>query len=856
MANSFGGSVKLTGENEYRNALKNITSDLKLMSQQMTAVSGVYSKNGNDINALTEKDRILSKEVELQASKIITLNGMLDDNVKKYGEDSSQVSTLKEKINLAHIELDKMNINLEENSKNLEQARKNNQEYDSQNKTSINSVKDFTAELLKTMAGASNLGQTLKDDLSVRVNDLKTNITNSKEKVKDFATQVADTVQHPEKLGNVIKSKLIDTADKLQSSVKEDAEAIEEISESADKSSDSSLKLGDIIKANLISDAIVGGLKSLGSAIKSCASSFSEWATMSNELQEQEKKVQTVLNNTTDATEEQIQAYIDLTAEKEKAGVISQEAILSGAQELGTYVEQIDTLETLTDTMLDMTAQQYGVNASMEQCTGIATTLGKALANGDYSGLTRLGYGFDEVQEKIMETGTEAERAQVIMDVVGASVGGMNEALAMTNAGKVQLVTSYIDDMKKSVGSLYSDMKNGLIADFLPQIQEVSNALTGMISGDVSIEEGMQQIVDAIQLGLENITAKMPEFLSKGAEILTQLMNGIVSSIPSLMPIITQVINTLISTIVSLLPQLLQAGVQIIVSLVQGIGQSLPTLIPQMIDAVLTMVDTLLDNIDLIIDAGIELILGLAEGLINALPDLIDKIPIIIDKLITAITNNLPKLIEMGITLTVKLAEGLIKAIPQLISKIPQIITSLVSGISNYFSNMLDIGKELLGKVKDGIVSGISGMADVGKNLVQGLWNGINNAKDWVLDKIKGFGSSILSGIKSIFGIHSPSTVFRDEIGSNLAKGIGVGFEEEMDDVNKSIQGALPTDLDLGTNLNLNNNLSDLSHNGSDSYYSNLIDAFKDALDGMAFKVDGDKIGELIVSDVERVIYS
>jgi phage-related protein len=96
-------------------------------------------------------------------------------------------------------------------------------------------------------------------------------------------------------------------------------------------------------------------------------------------------------------------------------------------------------------------------------------------------------------------------------------------------------------------------------------------------------------------------------------------------------------------------------------------------------------------------------------------------------------------------------------------------------------------------------------MADVGKNIVKGLWNGINNAKDWVLDKIKGFGSSILSGIKGIFGIHSPSTVFRDEVGKNLAKGIGVGFQSEMADVNDTIQKSLPTDLDISTKMNLKN---------------------------------------------------
>jgi len=277
-------------------------------------------------------------------------------------------------------------------------------------------------------------------------------------------------------------------------------------------------------------------------------------------------------------------------------------------------------------------------------------------------------------------------------------------------------------------------------------------------------------------------------------------------------------------------------------------------LIPQMVDAVVTMVNTLLDNIDLIIDAGIQLLIGLADGLIEALPQLIDRIPEIIDKLITAITDNLPKIIEAGVELTVKLAVGIVKAIPQLVSKIPQIISSLINGIKNYYSKIFEIGGELLGKVKEGIVNGISGMATVGKNIVTGLWNGINNAKDWVLDKIKGFGSSILNGIKNIFGIHSPSTVFRDEIGTNLAKGIGIGFEEEMANVNDTIQNSLPTDMDLSSNINVNSGIS--TQSGAVDNYSMLVTAFQDALEGMAFKVDGDKLGELVINDVERVIYS
>jgi len=134
----------------------------------------------------------------------------------------------------------------------------------------------------------------------------------------------------------------------------------------------------------------------------------------------------------------------------------------------------------------------------------------------------------------------------------------------------------------------------------------------------------------------------------------------------------------------------------------------------------------------------------------------------------------------LGIAIVLGLAEGLIKAIPQLVCKIPQIITSIVTGL----------------------LQGLGQMSEVGLNLVKGIWNGISNATAWILDKIKGFGQSVLNGIKSFFGIKSPSTLFKDEVGKNLALGVGEGFADTMDDVIADMQEALPTSFDVNPNIN------------------------------------------------------
>ena len=91
--------------------------------------------------------------------------------------------------------------------------------------------------------------------------------------------------------------------------------------------------------------------------------------------------------------------------------------------------------------MNDMAVQQYGLGASAESVTQIATMLGKVM-NGQTEALSRYGYKFDEAQKQILQYGTEAERAAVLVEVVTESVGGMNEAMAQTNPGKIQQLSN------------------------------------------------------------------------------------------------------------------------------------------------------------------------------------------------------------------------------------------------------------------------------------------------------------------------------------------------------------------------------------------------------------------------------
>lgn len=323
---------------------------------------------------------------------------------------------------------------------------------------------------------------------------------------------------------------------------------------------------------------------------------------------------------------------------------------------------------------------------------------------------------------------------------------------------------NYAKENETFAGS-FSTLK-AAIANFMSgagSITDVTNAMVGF--GTIltnSIVEMAPQIVTGITTLVQNLIPQIPPLLS---QILPVILEGAVQIAQSLSTMVPEIIKL----ITSMLPEIIDAGIQILLALVLGIAESLPELIPTIVDTVMLIVETLLDNLDLLIEAAIQIIVALADGLIMALPRLLERLPEIMIKLVGAFVKLLPQIISLGLRIITTLATGLIKAIPDLISRVPSMIKKIINAFAKIGSDMLAIGK----------------------NMVQGIWNGISGAYTWIKNKITGWVGNVMSFIKKLFGIHSPSTVMRDEVGKYLAQGLGVGFEDELDNVYSEMQNAI-----------------------------------------------------------------
>ncbi len=873
MAGSFGGSIKLTGESEYTRALKTITSNLTVMASEMKLVSAQYSSNDKSIEALTSRNNVLNKQIEEGKKKVDVYRSALEDFKTQQDKNGASIMELM--------------IKLENEKKKLQEL-----------KSSTSATSDEIKAQEKVVASLSN-----------ELADSEAQYEKNKLSINKYQTQLNGAEAEVVKMTKELNSNN-ELLEKTEKGMDEASDSVDDFKESEKDAGRETITLGDLIKGNLISEGIIAGIKGLASAMKSVASGLvnlgKEAIKNYADYEQLVGGVETLFKDSSNVVETYANnAYktAGLSANQYMETVTSFSASL--LQSLDGDTAKVAEVSNMAVTDMADNANKMGTNISMIQSAY------QGFAKQNYTMLDNLKLGYGGTKTEMERLLADAEKISGIkydiknlndvyqaihviqkeMDISGYSTEQLQDKLKNMSLTEAEL-TKVAKDMGISYEDAMKKMKDGSLTTKDAQIllgttaREASvtisgsanamksawqNLLTGIADDNANFEVLIGNFVDSIMTFADNIVPRieivmdglvdlilgmadtlLPKVLDIAVNLVQNLVTGITNNIGNIMTTINQVINTILNALVGMLPQILQAGIQVIVSLITGIAQSLPTLIPQIVEAVVLMVETLIDNIDLIIDAGIQLIIGLADGLIQALPILIDKIPIIIDKLINAIIDNLPKILEMGITLIVKLAEGLIKAIPQLVSKIPQIITSLLNGIKNYFSKMISIGGDLLNKVKEGITKGISGMLDVGKNLVQGLWNGINNAKQWVLDKIKGFGKSILNGIKSFFGIHSPSTLFRDEIGSNLALGIGEGFEDEMNNVSDMMEDAIPKDFDVGVNTNYDG----INVENNSSSKDMLVTAFREALDGMTFKAFDETFGELVIDKVEKVVYS
>lgn len=462
----------------------------------------------------------------------------------------------------------------------------------------------------------------------------------------------------------------------------------------------------------------------------------------------------------------------------------------------------------------------------------------------------------------IMPLGEEAlpiftEFANTLSEGAAAANGDIG-ALAETFGTAVGQLVSGISEILPTITAMASELVLGLADGLVSSAPDIINAGVELLG---NLAEGLAQAlpeiaasaVEIVSTLLQGIIELLPMIIEGAIQLVVSLAQGIAEALPQLVPQIVDLVLFIAETLAKNIPTIIQAAADIIVGLAQGLVDALPMLAERLPEIIVAIINGLVEALPQVIECAGEIVVALATGLVEALPVLIENLPQIAIAIVEGLGQAIPRVALLMLELNqkvweilkelpfkiwdaiidaiVKMAEWgiqmqdkahaamadmitkIINVLKELPGKIWNTIITCVTKIAEWGIQMQDKAKSAVASVCTSIVNGFKDLPDklvnIGTNIVQGLWNGINNAKDWILDKIKGFGDAVLEGLKSFFGIASPSKVMRDQVGVFLAQGIGVGFTEEMEKVSRDINNSIPREFDVRSKVDIDTETDD-----------------------------------------------
>lgn len=603
------------------------------------------------------------------------------------------------------------------------------------------------------------------------------------------------------------------------------AKQMKDTGEEFDDAGESSSRFADVLKANLTSEAIIGGLKVLGKGILEVGKAFGSLVVEGvKSFAELEQNI-----GGSEAVFGEFATSIQKTAEQAYRTMgTTQSEYLATANKMGALFQGsgLDAQRSM-----DLTTQAMQRAADMASVMGIDTQSAldavTAAAKGNYTMMDNLGvamnattleaYRVSQGMDTAFSKMSNAEKAELAMKYFFENTtqyaGNFEREASETISGSIGQLTAAVQTWVAGLGNSE--------ADITALTQNIVNAFQSVVANVVPVVENIVATIPTVLATLmPAINQLLPMLLTIGANVINTLLDGITSALPALVAAAKPIISVLVTGVVKNLGPILKTGMEILLSLIDGIADTLPDLIPMAVEVIETVIEGLVDNLPKIVETGINVLASLIQGLTNAIPKLVQFIPRIITTFVQTITQKLPQILQMGVKTLTSLIEGLTQALPQLVQMLPQIITTIVNYITNNLPQILKMGVEILLALAEGIVKSVGNLAsagweiiktlvgtlaslpsqmwDIGKEVVSGIWEGISDSYTWIKNKIKGWVGNVTKFIKNLFGIHSPSTVMRDQVGKYLALGIGEGFTDEMKYVAKNMVAAVPMDFSIG----------------------------------------------------------
>ena len=450
-----------------------------------------------------------------------------------------------------------------------------------------------------------------------------------------------------------------------------------------------------------------------------------------------------------------------------------------GVNSYASYEQNIGGVETLfkdsADKVVENAKNAYktsglSANEYMETVTSFSASLLQSLGGDTEKAASVADMALVDMADNANKFGTDMSSIQNAYQGFAKQNYTMLDNLKLGYGGTKSEMERLLADAQNLTGVKYdinnlSDVYNAIhaIQENLDVTGTTAKEAETTISGSAaSMKSAFDNFLNGS--GSPEALASSTTFVNNIANTITKLapniLNGIVTVINQLIPQVGQLLNDLVSLLWNTLNELLTTTLNLI-------SENVDPLVNTVLDLVTSFINFILDNLPRIIEVGLQIVLALATGIADRIDDIIPAVISVILKIVEIIVDNVDLIIDAAIKLMIGISKGIVQSIPEILTKIVILTAKIIKALLDLLSpaNILEVGSQI----------------------VKGIWEGISNGFDWFKKKIKGWVGNVMSFIKNLFGIHSPSRVMRDEVGLQIGRGVANGITKSVSDVQNAM---------------------------------------------------------------------
>lgn len=383
----------------------------------------------------------------------------------------------------------------------------------------------------------------------------------------------------------------------------------------------------------------------------------------------------------------------------------------------------------------------------------------------------------EEFNKAVMDLGMTdaAKEAATSTQTIEGAMGNLEASVV--NVG-MQILDSFKGPATQGISMLAEGISGlpqaftGMMGSVTPVLQQVGSVFQSSFApvGQVFTSQLVPALRPFMQ-ALQNLGSAIMPVLNAAFQTFMPVLGSLVANLTQ----VGATIMTTITPVINNMAALFQAALPVLTALFQSWAASLQGIIDAVFPYIQTVISTVMNVINAIITTVTALIQGNWDGVWAGIGNTVTTVWNGIKAVVSAGANMMSGVISACAGTINAVWSGLWNTVKGLASSAWNGITGAVrNGVNSVVNTVSGIG----GKIKGAFSGAGSWLLSAGNNIIQGLINGIKGAIGNAVAAVKNAASSVVNAAKSALGIHSPSRVFRDEVGKMIPAGLGVGVRK------------------------------------------------------------------------------